>query len=152
MKAFSSLWLFPGLYSSLSLAELQRPLRVASFQPLFTSESTSMRCATMGCNSSNLSPLSPVDLLFLDASELQTRLTERKLTSVQLVKAGLEQIRRENHQGLKLNAIISTPPEEEVIKLAEELDREREQGRVRGPLHGITIIVKVGNGDPCKQG
>ncbi|KAJ9488008.1 hypothetical protein VN97_g5299 [Penicillium thymicola] len=142
MKAFCSLWLFSGLYSSLSLAELQRPLRVASFQPLFTSESTSMRCATMGCNSSNLSLLSPVDLLFLDASELQTRLTERKLTSVQLAKAGLEQIRRENHQGLKLNAIISTPPVEEVIKLAEELDREREQGRVRGPLHGITIIVK----------
>ncbi|KAJ5940868.1 amidase signature enzyme [Penicillium verrucosum] len=112
-----------------------------------------MRCATMGCNSSNLSPLSPVDLLFLDASELQTRLTERKLTSVQLVKAGLEQIRRENHQGLKLNAIISTPPEEEVIKLAEELDREREQGRVRGPLHGITIIVKdaIGNHPELKM-
>lgn len=97
----------------------------------------------MGCNERQPQFPSPQNLLSVDASELQSYLTQGKLTSVQLVQANLEQIKEQNHHGLKLNAIISTAPEEDVLKIAEELDRERAEGRIRGPLHGITIIVKA---------
>ena len=84
-----------------------------------------------------------MDLLSMDASELQSCLTQKKFTSVQLVQAQLEQIRKHDRVGVNLHAIISTPPEKEVLQLAAELDKERAAGKIRGPLHGITIIVKV---------
>lgn len=71
----------------------------------------------------------------MDASELQACLSQEKLTSVQ--------IRKQDHNGLKLHAMISTPSEEDLVKVAAELDRERKEGKIRGPLHGITTIVKV---------
>ena len=86
---------------------------------------------------------SPTDLLSMDAVELQSYLDQGKLTSVQLVQAALDQILREDRNGLRLNAMISTAPEGNLLKIATELDRERAEGGTRGPLHGITIIVKV---------
>lgn len=79
----------------------------------------------------------------MTASELQSCLTQKRFTSVQLVRAELEQIQTYDRSGLTLRSMISTPPEEELLKIAAELDRERVEGKVRGPLHGITIIVKV---------
>jgi amidase len=40
----------------------------------------------------------------------------------------------------RINSIIELNPD--AIKLADQLDRERRAGRVRGPLHGIPIVVK----------
>ncbi|KIN05403.1 hypothetical protein OIDMADRAFT_70515, partial [Oidiodendron maius Zn] len=82
------------------------------------------------------------DLLSMDAVELQSCLKQGKLTSVRLVKAGLDQIRKEDRNGLNLNSMISTAPEDELLKTAAELDSERAEGNIRSPLHGITIIVK----------
>ena len=84
-----------------------------------------------------------LDLLTLDAEALQLLLTENQLTSVDLVQQILLQIERENGAGMQLNAIITLMPKELLIKTAAKLDQERADGRVRGPLHGIPIIVKV---------
>jgi len=40
----------------------------------------------------------------------------------------------------RLNAVITVNPK--VLAEAEERDRERAQGRIRGPLHGIPIALK----------
>jgi amidase len=40
----------------------------------------------------------------------------------------------------KLNAVITVNPK--ALEEAEERDRERAQGRIRGPLHGIPIALK----------
>lgn len=87
--------------------------------------------------------LSSLDLLSFDAVELQSLFAADKLTSVQLVKACLEQIRNQDQKGLELHAMIATPPEEELMKIAANLDNERKEGLICGPLHGIPIIVKV---------
>ncbi|KAJ5876312.1 amidase signature enzyme [Penicillium soppii] len=96
----------------------------------------------MGAGESKHTFPSSLDLLTLDAIELQSLLAAQKLTSAQLVKACLEQIRSQDHKGLELHAMIATPPEQDLIKIADTLDNERKAGLIRGPLHGIPIIVK----------
>ncbi|KAM0426597.1 hypothetical protein ACHAPT_008291 [Fusarium lateritium] len=83
------------------------------------------------------------DLVQLTASQLQERLQSRgELTSVELVKDTLAQIDRHNKQGLTLRAVISVAPEDIVLARAAQLDAERAQGKVKGPLHGIPILLK----------
>ena len=87
--------------------------------------------------------ISTAKLLEIDATGLQEMMQSGNLTSVQLVKTVLAQIQAEDRQGACLNAIISTAPEKDLLIQAEQLDSERRQGKIRGPLHGIPIIVKV---------
>ncbi|KAL6719943.1 hypothetical protein ACLMJK_001864 [Lecanora helva] len=83
-----------------------------------------------------------LDLLTTTASDLKELLAEKRVSSVDLVELYLAQIEKHNHNGANLNAIISTAPREGVLKVARELDEERESGKLRGPMHGIPIIVK----------
>jgi amidase len=62
----------------------------------------------------------------------QGRITSRELVSLYLVRIGL--------YDAKLHAVIATNPA--ALQEAAERDRERAQGRVRGPLHGIPIALK----------
>jgi hypothetical protein len=84
-----------------------------------------------------------VDVLTATCSELQKLLTEGEIKSTDLVDLYLAQIEKHNHQGLKLNAMISTTHRSKALAIAEALDRERAAGKVRGPLHGIPLSVKV---------
>ena len=84
-----------------------------------------------------------LDPLTVTAAQLQKLLAESKVSTVDLVELYLAQIEKHNHRGARLNAIISTAPREDVLKSAQSLDRERELDSVRGPMHGIPIIVKV---------
>ncbi|KAL6824616.1 amidase signature enzyme [Trichoderma sp. SZMC 28015] len=83
-----------------------------------------------------------IDPLTTTAEELQELLTSGRLTSLDSVNIYLRQIEQHNKNGLKLNAIISTAPQHIVIKQARLLDAERADGRIRGPLHGIPVVVK----------
>ncbi|KAI8713744.1 Amidase domain-containing protein [Fusarium sp. LHS14.1] len=83
-----------------------------------------------------------VDALTLTAAQLQRLLEAKVVTSVDVVKLYLAQISKHNHAGLHLNAIISVAEYDSLIARAQELDHERSQGRVRGPFHGIPIILK----------
>lgn len=59
------------------------------------------------------------------------------LTSADLVSYLQERIRRVDPQ---LRSVIELNPE--ALETARELDRERASGKVRGPLHGIPILLK----------
>lgn len=65
------------------------------------------------------------------------------LTSVELVKESLAQIQRHNKQGLNLKAVIFVAPEQLLLERAAVLDEERAQGKLRGPLHGIPVLLKA---------
>lgn len=84
-----------------------------------------------------------LDLLTVTSTELQKLLSDRSITSVDLVNTYLNQIQEQNHNGLKLNAMISVRRRELLQQTARELDKERKQGKIRSPLHGIPITVKV---------
>lgn len=72
--------------------------------------------------------------------ELQAALTSGKVTSVQLVERYTTRITLYDVGGPRLNAIIAINPNARATAAA--LDRERAAGRVRGPLHGIPIVIK----------
>lgn len=81
-----------------------------------------------------------IDPLTTTLTELQGWLDSGSTTSVQILEGYLRQIRAYNK---RYNAFISLAPEETVLGTAARLDQERAAGRVRGPLHGIPIVIKV---------
>lgn len=71
---------------------------------------------------------------------LQASFTDGSLTSVALVTAYLERIAAVDRSGPRLNSVIELNPE--ALALAAWCDAERAAGRVRGPLHGIPVLLK----------
>lgn len=84
------------------------------------------------------------DVLRATASDLRDQLEDGSITSLEIIEAYLAQIKLHNHAGAKLNAVISMPPRPQLLRTAAELDRECKEGKIRGPLHGIPVLVKVG--------
>ena len=72
--------------------------------------------------------------------ELQTAMLEGRVTSAQLVDRYLERIRAYDRAGPALNTIIRLNPRARAQ--ADSLDAERAAGTVRGPLHGIPVLMK----------
>jgi aspartyl-tRNA(Asn)/glutamyl-tRNA(Gln) amidotransferase subunit A len=67
------------------------------------------------------------------------RMTEGSLTAVELAQHALSVIDQREQE---LNAFVYVLPAEQMLAQAAQLDQERRQGKLRGPLHGITIAVK----------
>jgi len=88
--------------------------------------------------------LSVLELLTLDASELQVLLSRGNITSVSLVEQVLDQIAKEDRDGANLRAMLFLRPRELILKDAAQLDDDRRGGKLLGPFHGIPIIVKAG--------
>lgn len=71
----------------------------------------------------------------------QKRLMEQgKLTSRELTEMYLERIALYDKGENGLNSVLEINPD--ALFLAEAMDEERKQGVIRGPLHGIPIMVK----------
>ena len=84
-----------------------------------------------------------IDFLTATVADLRQLLDRRKVSSVDLVEGYLKQIDKHNHKGMQLNAVISIAPEQDILQQARALDRERVEGKIRGPMHGIPVIIKV---------
>jgi amidase len=72
--------------------------------------------------------------------ELQRAMERGETTASQLVDDFLDRIERLDWSGPRLNSVIEVNPDAEAIALA--LDEERAEGHVRGPMHGIPILLK----------
>jgi len=70
-------------------------------------------------------------------TDMQQAMQNRRTTSRELVQQYLARIAFYDR---KLNAVITVNPN--ALREADERDRERAQGTLRGPLHGIPIAVK----------
>ncbi len=70
-------------------------------------------------------------------AELQQAMAEGRTTSRQIVQQYLDRIERYEDS---LHATLAVNPE--ALQEAEQLDRERSAGMVRGPLHGIPVALK----------
>lgn len=73
-------------------------------------------------------------------ADLQAGMTAGRTTSVELVDAYVARINAYDHAGPALNAVIRLNPRARTDAAA--LDVERKAGHIRGPLHGIPIILK----------
>jgi len=73
-------------------------------------------------------------------TELQTALASGGITSRQLVEGYFARIQAYDQAGPRLNAIIALNAK--ALEEADTLDKERARKKVRGPLHGVPILVK----------
>jgi amidase len=80
------------------------------------------------------------DLEETSIAQLQAAMSSGQLTARALVAKYLARIESLSFHGPKLNAILEVNPDAKAI--ASELDKERKAGHVRGPLHGIPILLK----------
>lgn len=107
-----------------------------------------------------LPKLNGLDLFEVTVDQLQDHYRKGRLTSTGYVRFCLERIRAVRFYPYKafsrgsskrghvsplqvdpyLESVIECNPDAE--KIAEELDDERQQGKIRGPLHGIPVLVK----------
>ena len=76
----------------------------------------------------------------LSFTDLQALLTAGTLTSRALTAWYLARIAALDQAGPLLKSVIEVNPE--ALAIADALDAERAAGRVRGPLHGLPLLVK----------
>ena len=80
-------------------------------------------------------------------ADLQSRMAKGSETARSLTQKYLDRIADLNTKGHGLRAVIETNPD--ALTIADALDQERRAGKVRGPLHGIPVLIKdnINSGD-----
>ncbi|HUQ86675.1 MAG TPA: amidase family protein, partial [Vicinamibacterales bacterium] len=86
------------------------------------------------------SPVAAIDVVELSAADARDRMASGQLTSEALTKAYLDRIAKIDDAGPKLDAVIEINPN--AASDAAALDAERKAGKVRGPMHGIPVLIK----------
>jgi amidase len=76
----------------------------------------------------------------VSVEKLQAAMAAGRTSSAALVKAYRQRIREIDAKGPRLRSVIELNPDAAAI--AAERDRERKAGKVRGPLHGIPLLIK----------
>ncbi|MEO0065301.1 MAG: hypothetical protein RI983_627 [Bacteroidota bacterium] len=80
------------------------------------------------------------ELSEMTIAEMQQALQSGKYTSVKLTELYLTRISEIDQGRHDLKSVMEVNPE--ALMLAEQMDKERKQGKLRGPLHGIPILIK----------
>jgi len=76
----------------------------------------------------------------MTVAQLQEAMSAGRYTSCRLVELYTERINAVDRNGPTLRSVIELNPE--APSIADTLDAERKSGHVRGPLHGIPILIK----------
>lgn len=72
--------------------------------------------------------------------ELQQKMKDGKTTSKAITQMYLKRIEAIDKKGPAINSVIEVNPD--ALKIAEEMDKERKAGKLRGPMHGIPVLIK----------
>ena len=102
--------------------------------------------ASSTANTLNSEPIDPAQLHLLEGAEyasvsqLNDKYTLQGLTSVSVVNYLLNRIERLDKNGPTINSIIELNPD--ALTIAAQRDQERSLGQVRGPLHGVPVLLK----------
>jgi len=110
----------------------------------------------MSCTNSksNKDKSNPNDSAFvlegLSIEQMQQKFESGELTSRQVVELYLERIATIDQSGPGLKAVLETNPD--ALQIADMLDKERARGMIRGPLHGIPVLIKdnIDTGDKMR--
>ncbi len=86
------------------------------------------------------SPALAFELEEMTVTQLQEGMASGRFTARSITEKYLARIDALDKHGPALNSIIEINPD--AISIAKELDKERKQKHVRGPLHGIPVLIK----------
>ncbi|MBW3128393.1 amidase [Hymenobacter profundi] len=73
-------------------------------------------------------------------NDLQQQLQSGQRTARSLVELYQQRIKAIDQSGPTLRSVIELNPD--ALRIADQLDQERKAGKVRGPLHGVPILIK----------
>ncbi len=73
-------------------------------------------------------------------AELQQAMADGSLSSERLVSLYLKRIEAYDNRGPAIHSVILINPK--ALETARTLDKERKAGKLRGPLHGIPVLLK----------
>ncbi|MCR8559486.1 amidase [Mucilaginibacter sp. BJC16-A38] len=78
---------------------------------------------------------------------LQQKMKSKEYTSRSITEMYLKRVDEIDKNGPKLNAVIEL--NKDALNMADAMDKERAAGKVRGPLHGIPVLIKdnINSGD-----
>ncbi len=86
---------------------------------------------------SDLTESGASELEEMTIAELQSAMKSGKTSARKLTQQYLDRIREIDG---KLNSVLETNPD--ALSIADDLDRERKSGKLRGALHGIPVLIK----------
>jgi len=115
-----------GSIAALSLSALSSSAK--SLQPI----------ATVSNNSDLLDEIFELDEITI--AGLQEKMKAKVYTSRKITELYLKRIAAIDKSGPMLNAVIELNPD--ALSIADALDKERAAGKVRGPMHGIPVLIK----------
>jgi amidase len=80
-------------------------------------------------------------------AELQKKMQEKQYTSRAITELYLKRIAAIDKDGPRLNSVIEL--NKDALKIADDMDKERAAGKLRGPMHGIPVLIKdnINTGD-----
>lgn len=80
-------------------------------------------------------------------TDLQQKMQSKQFTSRLITELYLKRIDQIDKKGIMLNSVIEL--NKDALNMADAMDKEREKGKVRGPLHGIPVLIKdnINTGD-----
>ena len=82
----------------------------------------------------------PFELEETTIADLAAAMAAGRMTSRSITQAYLDRIAELDSKGTTLRHIIEINPD--ALSIADALDAERKAGKIRGPLHGIPIVIK----------
>jgi amidase len=115
----------------------RRFLRQAGALPLALPAIGLLAASTRAAERHGAAGFDPVERSFAD---LQQAMGRGETTAAALVAAYLERIARFDQAGPEHRSVLAVNPA--ALEAARALDRERKAGKLRGPLHGIPLLIK----------
>jgi amidase len=85
-------------------------------------------------------PANAFELDEITIAELQEGMRSGKYTARSIVELYLQRIEQIDQKGPTLKSVLEINPD--ALAIAHQLDQERREGKVRGPLHGVPILLK----------
>ncbi|MBU1371819.1 MAG: amidase [Bacteroidetes bacterium] len=114
-----------------------------------TLASTSFKLQASELNKKDQSDFFHDDFEFneITIDQLQNMMESGKATAKSITEMYLKRIDAMDKKGPAINAVIELNPD--AIKIAEEMDKERRSGKIRGKMHGIPVLIKdnINTGD-----
>src|SRR3984885_6494892 len=116
----------------------RRAFLATSIATLAASETDCQYVPATSTPTSAIPPAFELDEVSL--ADLAAGLERGKWTSAQLVQLYLGRIEAIDRNGPQLGSVLALNPD--AAGIASQLDRERKNGHLRGPLHGVPILLK----------